>query len=141
MRAVRSEWNTRSNGMENPYKDIIAGGGLAGASAVEGIRDRDRLGSIALFGNENQLPYDRPPLSKGLWLGKSNVEDLPVHNDVFYSTNSMCRSYSSYPNLSMTVTQTFAVSFPLHFISTQMFEFSRADCRFLRVATQNMPCR
>lgn len=72
--------------MENRFKYIIVGGGLAGASAVEGIREHDRAGTIALFSKENRLPYDRPPLSKGLWLGKSKLEDLPVHDNTFYES-------------------------------------------------------
>ncbi len=75
--------------MENRFKYVIVGGGLAGASAVEGIRERDPSGTIALFGKENRLPYDRPPLSKGLWLGKAKLEDLPVHNDAFYESHDV----------------------------------------------------
>jgi 3-phenylpropionate/trans-cinnamate dioxygenase ferredoxin reductase component len=75
--------------MDERYKYVIVGGGLAGASAVEGIRERDRGGSIALFGNENRLPYDRPPLSKGLWLGKSKEEELPVHDEAFYTSHAI----------------------------------------------------
>lgn len=71
--------------MENRFKYIIVGGGLAGASAVEGIREHDKSGSLALFGKEQHLPYDRPPLSKGLWLGKTTVEKLPVHDKQFYT--------------------------------------------------------
>lgn len=68
---------------------IIVGGGTAGANAVDGIRSRDPDGSIALFGSERHLPYDRPPLSKGLWLGKSTVEQLPVHDERFYTSNGV----------------------------------------------------
>jgi NADPH-dependent 2,4-dienoyl-CoA reductase/sulfur reductase-like enzyme len=75
--------------MANQFKYIIVGGGLAGASAVEGIRSRDRSGTLALFGKENRLPYDRPPLSKGLWMGKSTFEQLPVQPESFYSSNNV----------------------------------------------------
>jgi hypothetical protein len=44
--------------------------GLAGASAVEGIRELDETGSILLVCGEDHLPYDRPPLSKVLWFDK-----------------------------------------------------------------------
>ncbi len=75
--------------MMNEFKYVIVGGGLAGASAVEGIREHDRTGTIALFGKENRLPYDRPPLSKGLWLGKAKLEDLPVHDESFYKSHDV----------------------------------------------------
>jgi NADPH-dependent 2,4-dienoyl-CoA reductase/sulfur reductase-like enzyme len=71
------------------FKYVIIGGGLAGASAIEGIRERDTSGSIALFGKEHHLPYDRPPLSKGLWLGKTTVEQLPVYEESFYKRHNV----------------------------------------------------
>lgn len=52
------------------YKYIIIGGGMAGSSAVMGIRKNDPRGSIALFSEEQSPPYNRPPLTKGLWDGK-----------------------------------------------------------------------
>ncbi len=51
------------------YKYVIAGGGLAADSAVQGIREVDDSGSIAVFSEEKDRPYNRPPLSKGLWKG------------------------------------------------------------------------
>jgi len=49
---------------------LIIGGGMTAASAVSGIRQADSEGTIGLFSRENHPPYDRPPLSKGLWKGK-----------------------------------------------------------------------
>ena len=46
------------------YDYIIVGGGLAAASAVEGIRERDTDGSILMLTEESEPPYNRPPLSK-----------------------------------------------------------------------------
>lgn len=66
--------------MKHVYDYMIVGGGLAGASAVEGIRELDEVGSILLSGKESHLPYDRPPLSKQLWFGKQQVEDIFVHD-------------------------------------------------------------
>ena len=71
------------------YKYAIIGGGLAGASAVEGIRERDKNGTILLIGTEQHLPYHRPPLTKGLWLGKKKVEDVFVHDRKFYDDNGV----------------------------------------------------
>lgn len=67
----------------------IVGGGLAGASAVQGIREHDKKGTILLFGNERHLPYDRPPLSKKLWSGQKRVEDIFVHDRTFYEQNGV----------------------------------------------------
>jgi 3-phenylpropionate/trans-cinnamate dioxygenase ferredoxin reductase component len=52
------------------YRYLIIGGGMTGDAAVQGIRERDSQGSIGLIGAEPDPPYDRPPLSKGLWKGK-----------------------------------------------------------------------
>src|SRR5512140_2834808 len=75
--------------MAEQFKYVIIGAGLAGASAVEGIRELDKSGSIALFGLEPPLPYDRPPLSKGLWTGKTKELELPVHDEEYYRSNDV----------------------------------------------------
>jgi NADPH-dependent 2,4-dienoyl-CoA reductase/sulfur reductase-like enzyme len=49
------------------FKYLIIGAGMTADSAVQGIRELDSTGSIALIGDEPESPYDRPPLSKGLW--------------------------------------------------------------------------
>jgi 3-phenylpropionate/trans-cinnamate dioxygenase ferredoxin reductase subunit len=51
-------------------KYLIVGGGMAAAAAVAGIREEDPDGSISLISAEEDPPYDRPPLTKGLWKGK-----------------------------------------------------------------------
>jgi NADPH-dependent 2,4-dienoyl-CoA reductase/sulfur reductase-like enzyme len=53
------------------YKYLIIGGGMTAAAAVEGIREVDPNGLVGLIGADSHPPYDRPPLSKGLWKGKS----------------------------------------------------------------------
>ena len=74
---------------DETYTYIIVGGGLAGASAVEGIRERDKNGGILLIGSEKHLPYDRPPLSKKLWFGKKRVEEIFLHDQKFYDQNGV----------------------------------------------------
>jgi 3-phenylpropionate/trans-cinnamate dioxygenase ferredoxin reductase subunit len=70
---------------DNTYDYVIIGGGLAGASAVEGIREVDGKGRVLLIGAEKHLPYHRPPLSKNLWSGKQNTADIFVHDESFYT--------------------------------------------------------
>jgi NAD(P)H-nitrite reductase large subunit len=70
---------------EPTTKYVIVGAGLSGGSAVDGIRERDKDGSILLLGNERHLPYDRPPLSKKLWFGKKKVESIFLHDQAFYA--------------------------------------------------------
>lgn len=57
------------------YKYLIIGGGMTADSAVRGIREVDAQGSIGLISAEPNAPYDRPPLTKGLWKGKPE-EDI-----------------------------------------------------------------
>lgn len=52
------------------YKYLIIGGGMAADAAVSGMREIDSKGSIALISSESDPPYDRPPLTKGLWKDK-----------------------------------------------------------------------
>jgi len=48
---------------------LIVGGGMTGDAATKGIREHDADGSIVLVGVEEDPPYKRPPLTKGLWKG------------------------------------------------------------------------
>ncbi|HZR96709.1 MAG TPA: FAD/NAD(P)-binding oxidoreductase [Gaiellaceae bacterium] len=48
---------------------LIVGGGLTAVAAVDGIREHDAAGSIAVVSAEPYKPYRRPWLSKKLWSG------------------------------------------------------------------------
>lgn len=52
------------------YKYLIIGGGLAGDAATKGIRELDADGTIGMLSMEQDPPYMRPNLSKGLWKGR-----------------------------------------------------------------------
>jgi 3-phenylpropionate/trans-cinnamate dioxygenase ferredoxin reductase subunit len=52
------------------FNYLIIGGGMAAASAVSGIRNVDTRGTIGMVSAERRAPYNRPPLTKGLWKGK-----------------------------------------------------------------------
>jgi 3-phenylpropionate/trans-cinnamate dioxygenase ferredoxin reductase subunit len=71
------------------FKYVIIGAGLAGCSAIEGIRGQDKAGSILLIGDEKYLPYDRPPLTKKLWFGKKTVEEIFVHPQKYFADNGV----------------------------------------------------
>jgi 3-phenylpropionate/trans-cinnamate dioxygenase ferredoxin reductase subunit len=53
------------------YTYLIVGGGMTADAAVGGIREVDPNGPVGLIGADPHPPYDRPPLSKGLWKGKA----------------------------------------------------------------------
>jgi 3-phenylpropionate/trans-cinnamate dioxygenase ferredoxin reductase subunit len=63
----------------------IVGGGLAGAKAAETLRAEGFDGRIVLVADEANLPYERPPLSKGYLAGDSKLADAHVHDEHFYA--------------------------------------------------------
>lgn len=71
--------------MQDKYRYVIVGGGLAAANAAAGIRERDTEGTILLVSRENHAPYHRPPLSKGLWTGKQKLDGIAVQPDTWYA--------------------------------------------------------
>jgi NADPH-dependent 2,4-dienoyl-CoA reductase/sulfur reductase-like enzyme len=52
------------------YQYIIIGGGMTADAAVDGIREIDKENEILIISSDSVPPYNRPPLSKGLWKGK-----------------------------------------------------------------------
>ena len=67
---------------------IILGGGQAGIYAAREIRQIDSKSNIKILGEENLLPYERPPLSKDFLLDKKKEEDLYFHSsDVLKNEN------------------------------------------------------
>ncbi|MGH7548803.1 MAG: NAD(P)/FAD-dependent oxidoreductase, partial [Gemmatimonadales bacterium] len=57
------------------YRYLIIGGGMAADAAVTGIREVDPVGTIGMISADPHPPYNRPPLSKGLWKGEA-VESI-----------------------------------------------------------------
>jgi 3-phenylpropionate/trans-cinnamate dioxygenase ferredoxin reductase subunit len=62
----------------------IVGGGLAGAKAAEALRDNDFDGHVVLYGAEEHLPYERPPLSKEYLAGKKGLGDFTTASSAWY---------------------------------------------------------
>jgi 3-phenylpropionate/trans-cinnamate dioxygenase ferredoxin reductase subunit len=56
------------------YPYLIVGGGMTADAAVAGIREVDPNIPIGVIGAEPDPPYNRPPLSKGLWKGEPLAE-------------------------------------------------------------------
>ncbi len=67
----------------------IVGGGLAGAKAAEALRDNDFDGHVVLFAAEDQLPYERPPLSKEYLAGKKKLDDFTVDPSPWYRDHNV----------------------------------------------------
>ena len=63
---------------------VIVGGGLAGAKTAEALREEGFDGAITLLAAEDEIPYERPPLSKEFLQGKQEIEDAQVHPASWY---------------------------------------------------------
>jgi 3-phenylpropionate/trans-cinnamate dioxygenase ferredoxin reductase subunit len=68
---------------------VIVGGGLAGAKAAETLREEGFDGRVVLVGAEDELPYERPPLSKDYLRGESPREGAQVHDAAFYESHDI----------------------------------------------------
>ncbi|POX60165.1 ferredoxin reductase [Streptomyces sp. Ru62] len=55
---------------------VVAGASMAGLRAAEQLRAAGWDGPITLIGDEPHMPYNRPPLSKGVLAGKAPFESL-----------------------------------------------------------------
>ncbi|MGW4977869.1 NAD(P)/FAD-dependent oxidoreductase [Streptomyces mirabilis] len=62
---------------------VIVGASLAGLRAAETLREQGFTGSLTVVGDEPSAPYDRPPLSKQVLLGKAPADStaLPMRRD------------------------------------------------------------
>ncbi len=68
---------------------VIVGASLAGAKAAEGARTAGFDGRVVLVGDEQEPPYERPPLSKAVLRGEAAPETTRVHDDGFYATHDI----------------------------------------------------
>lgn len=67
----------------------IIGASLAGAKAAEAARQTGYDGRIVLIGEEQGVPYERPPLSKDILRGDKDTSAAHVHPDGFYDDHAI----------------------------------------------------
>jgi 3-phenylpropionate/trans-cinnamate dioxygenase ferredoxin reductase component len=51
------------------HEYLIIGGGMTADAAIQGIRKTDTAAAVGVIGADAHRPYNRPPLTKGLWKG------------------------------------------------------------------------
>ncbi|HEU5418875.1 MAG TPA: FAD-dependent oxidoreductase [Streptosporangiaceae bacterium] len=68
---------------------VIVGASLAGAKAAETLRAEGFDGTVVLIGAESERPYERPPLSKDLLLGKADRNKAFVHEPGWYAEHDV----------------------------------------------------
>ena len=64
---------------------LIVGTGHGGAQTAIMLRQLQFSGSIGLLGEENELPYERPPLSKEYLSGEKSFERLLIRPSSFWT--------------------------------------------------------
>src|SRR5919198_563199 len=68
---------------------VIIGAALAGAKAAETLREEGFGGRVVLVGDEPELPYERPPLSKQYLTGEAERDGAHVHPRGFYAEHAI----------------------------------------------------
>jgi 3-phenylpropionate/trans-cinnamate dioxygenase ferredoxin reductase subunit len=77
--------------MGNPVT-VIVGAGQAGSELATTLRQQGYAGSIVLIGDENYIPYRRPPLSKTYLSGEASLESLYLRPSAAYAKHAIdCR--------------------------------------------------
>jgi 3-phenylpropionate/trans-cinnamate dioxygenase ferredoxin reductase subunit len=68
---------------------VIVGGGHAGFEAAAALRAKGYKAPVRVLCAEARAPYQRPPLSKGLLLGKAEAYNLPFRSPGFYAAQGI----------------------------------------------------
>jgi len=63
---------------------VVVGTGHAAAQVVDSLRREGFAGRLVLVGEEPNLPYQRPPLSKKFLAGELELDRLPIRHAAFY---------------------------------------------------------
>ena len=71
--------------MGEHYDVLIVGGGHGGAQAAVALRQRKFAGTIAIVGDEPELPYERPPLSKDYLSREKEFERILIRPATFWA--------------------------------------------------------
>ena len=75
--------------MERRPTVVIVGASLTGGTAAATLREAGFDGRLVLIGDEPDLPYERPPLSKAYLRGEKRREDLFVRPAAWWEANAV----------------------------------------------------
>ncbi|MBZ9966148.1 NAD(P)/FAD-dependent oxidoreductase [Mesorhizobium sp. BR1-1-2] len=67
---------------------VIVGAGHAGVQAAASLREEGYEGPVVLVGDENELPYHKPPLSK-TFIKDAEAKPQPLRGEAFYTGNAV----------------------------------------------------
>jgi NADPH-dependent 2,4-dienoyl-CoA reductase/sulfur reductase-like enzyme len=63
---------------------VIVGGGPAAQSAAGAYREAGGSGAVTILAREDDVPYERPPLTKDFLRGESGRDELPLADKAWY---------------------------------------------------------
>ncbi|MGW1212981.1 NAD(P)/FAD-dependent oxidoreductase [Streptomyces sp. NPDC002499] len=69
---------TRDESTAPKRRVVVVGAGMAGVQTAVALREQGFTGDVTLLGAEPHQPYDRPPLSKAVLLGKAEGSAFDV---------------------------------------------------------------
>ncbi|MEU2581737.1 FAD-dependent oxidoreductase [Streptomyces avermitilis] len=69
---------TQERGHTAARRVVVVGAGMAGVQTAVALREQGFTGTVTLIGAEPHQPYDRPPLSKAVLLGKAEGSAFDV---------------------------------------------------------------
>lgn len=75
--------------MDRAFDVVIVGGGHGGAQAASLLRQQGFAGSVAIIGDEPELPYERPPLSKEYLSGEKNFARILLRPEAFWAERAI----------------------------------------------------
>lgn len=75
--------------MSKTFDILIVGAGHGGAQAAIALRQRNFEGTIAMIGEEPEIPYERPPLSKDYLSGERAFERILIRPAAFWGERNI----------------------------------------------------
>ncbi len=81
--------------MTDSYDVVIVGAGHGGAQAAIALRQAKFEGSILMIGDEPELPYERPPLSKDYLMGEKGFERILIRPAAFWEERAVTMRLST----------------------------------------------
>ncbi|MBB6407154.1 NAD(P)/FAD-dependent oxidoreductase [Arthrobacter sp. AZCC_0090] len=71
------------------YDTLIVGTGHAGTQLAVSLHNGGYTGTVGLVGSETELPYERPPLSKGYMSGEQDDDEILIRSQSFWDESGI----------------------------------------------------
>ena len=93
--AISVELSHQRGGMDS-VDVLVVGAGHGGAQAAIALRQQKFDGSILVLGEEPELPYERPPLSKEYFLQEKPFEQMLIRPAQFWEERHVAMALVSF---------------------------------------------